>query len=69
MLSYPASRHSLNVKSMETHVAAQVRKENATAALAPVARLHTGYYGSTMVVLHSVAHITNAANISTLNSV
>lgn len=69
MLSYPVSLHSLNVNNMETQVAAQVRNENATAAFAPVALLQTGYSGSTIVVLHSVAEATNAANINTLNRV
>ena len=52
---------------MEKHTG-HVMNANATAALAPVAAYRPGT-GSTMVVLHSVADVTKAANIKTLNRV
>ena len=56
------------MKSIEKHTASQVKNANATEAFADVARLHTGYTGSTMVMLHSVADMANAAKSRTLST-
>ena len=57
------------MNSIEKHTASHVKNANAIEAFADVARLHTGYTGSTMVMLHDVADIANAAKSRTFMTV